>query len=168
MLMKKWFVGLVLAVLIGTCSLSIYAAPGKIEIHIGNFNGGGHHQIREDARYVIHRSAMVIFAARRAVEYRHRYFGLARAIAHQQRARELYENGSYREAIFHSLHARELAIQIIRGNRGKMRPDFFRDEKEERYARDLPRDSELDLRVKEKVGNDDDAVHWKFDLDVDQ
>jgi hypothetical protein len=166
--MKKWSIGLILVALVFTFSFSVYAKPGKFnDEKIGKFHNGPHQQIREDARYIIHRSAMVLFAARRAAERGHRYFGLARAFAHQQKARELYEDGSYREAIFHSLRARDLAFQIIRENREKPGREFFRDDLEDRYTREAPRDNELDLRINlHNIGSDDEAVRFNFDIDI--
>src|SRR4051794_36310171 len=112
-MMKKILIGLMLIVLIMGCSLSIYAAPGRFH--------GGHrksyerpdHREREDGGYIIHRTSMIVFTAQRAGENGHHYEGFAQVIAHQQRARELYMQGSYREAIYHSLRAREFAIRII-------------------------------------------------------
>jgi hypothetical protein len=179
--MKRLFIGLLLVAFMVSCSFSIYAAPGKFndghgksndgpdkfnDGH-GKFNGGPRHQMQEDARQIIHRTAMVLLEAQRAVKYKHFYFGLARSFAHQQKAQELYKAGSYQDAIFHSLRARELAIQVIRENRGRLRPEFYRDEMEQRYARGIPRDEELDRRLdRSKVGKDDDVIHLHFDFDL--
>jgi hypothetical protein len=176
MIMKRLFIGLILAALMVSYSFSIYAAPGNFNGGPGKFNdgpskfnGGPRHQIREDARQIIHRTAMVLVEAQQAVQRKHNFFGLARSFAHQQKAQELYRDGSYRDAIFHSLRARELAIQVIRENRGRLRPEFNRDEMEQRYSRDIPRDEELDRRLdKSKVGRDEDTVHLHFNFDISQ
>ena len=166
--MKKRFIGLIFILALVMGSVIIYAAPPRrFERGPDKFNGGYRPQIRENAQHIIHRTAMVIFEARRAAIQRHRFFGLARALAFQQRARELYFDGLYRDAIFLSLRAREMAIQIIRENHGRMRRDFERDEMEERFARDIPRDEELERHIdKRHIGRDDDAVHLKIELDI--
>ena len=165
--MKKWFVGFMLVALIVTCSVSIYAAPGKFHEGPGKSHAVPDHQIRGDAQYVIHRTATVFLDAQRAVDHRHYSFGLARAVAYQQKARELYLAGSYQDAIFFSLRARDLAFQIIEGNREKPRREFYRDEMEERYRHSSPRDEELDLKIdKKKVAKDDEVVRLHFDLDI--
>jgi hypothetical protein len=166
-MMKKWFVGIMVAALIVTCSVSIYAAPGKFHEGPGKFRNAPEHQIRGDAGYIIHRTATVFFDTQRAVEHGHRNFGYARAIAYQQKARELYLAGAYQDAIFFSLRARDLAFQVIEGNRERPRREFYRDEMEERYRHDSPRDEELELRIDHrKVVRDDDVVRLHFDFDI--
>jgi hypothetical protein len=123
---------------------------------------------QEDARYIIHRTAPVIYLAQRAVQFRGYSSGLAIMIAHQQRAHQLFEAGFHQQAIFHSLRARRLAIIIILGNGGK----WFglpanRDEREESYGYIAPRDNELDLRLDiNNIGKDDEAIHIMFNLDI--
>lgn len=123
-------------------------------------------QERDDARYVINRTASVISRAQRNARMNHYYAGFARAIAHQNKARELFQNRRYQEAIFHSLRARKLAMQVIRGNREHW-SGYSRNDREERYIRMAPSDHDLDIRVDwQKVGNDDAAVRIQFNLNV--
>ena len=166
--MRKWFFGLILGLIIAGGSLSIYAAPpGKFGGGPGKFKGGPSYRIREDARHTIHRTVTVLFEAKRVAERRHRYFGMARAIAYQRKAKELYMADMYRNAIFYSLRARELTIKFIRENRGRVRPEFSRDEMEERYARESPGDNELDVGLDiRNLGSDDEAVRLHFDIDI--
>ena len=171
--MKKWLIGLMFSVLVLACAFNVMAEPGKF--HGGNggpnkFNNGHNqrNQERDDARYILHRTAMVVFDAQRILEHRNRRsFGFAQVIANQQKAKELFLNGFYRDAIFHSLRARELAFQIIKRNGERHRREFSRDEMEERYAHNSPRGEELDLRLNlGKLGKDDDVVHFKLDIDI--
>ena len=166
--MKKWLIGLTLVVLMVICSMSIYAKHDKFDGRPGkSYDRHGHYQERDDAGYIIHRTATVVFTAQQAAQHGHHYYGFAQVIAHQQKARELYWAGSYREAIYHSLRARDLAFQIIEGNREKPRREFYRDEMEERYRHSSPRDEELDLKIdKKKVAKDDEVVRLHFDLDI--
>lgn len=165
--MRKLVIGCLFVVLTVTGSISIYAAPGRFHERYGKFHERRDYHERENCRYIIHRTAMTVFAAQRATQNSHRYGSFAQAITHQQKARELYFQGSYREAIFHSLRAREIAIRIIGENRGQIRREYFRDEMEERYTRDIPRDEELDRRLdKVNIGSDDEAVHLHFDIDI--
>lgn len=122
---------------------------------------------RDDARYVINRTASVISRAQRSTKIGHFYNGIARSIAHQNKARELYRAGRYRDAIFHSLRARKLAMNVIRGNRDNW-AGYSRDEREERYARMSPKDKDLDVLIDwSKVGKDNTVVHIQFNLSVD-
>jgi hypothetical protein len=121
---------------------------------------------REDARYIINRTASVILRAQRTARINRYYAGFARAVAHQNKARELFLARRYREAIFHSLQARRLAMLVIRGNRENW-PGYSRDEREERYVRMAPSDRDLDIQVDwSKVGNDDAVVHIQFNFNV--
>lgn len=164
--MKKWLLGIIITCIIMSGSFCT-AAP-----HHGRFGGpgkfeGGPQRMREDASRIIHRTAEVLIEARRAVERRHRFIGLARAMANQRFARRLFFEGSYQEAIYHSLRARQIAVQIIRANHGRIRPEFFRDSSERHYARNIPRNEDLDQRVDYKdLEKDDDAVRIQIDLDV--
>lgn len=123
-------------------------------------------QEREDARYIINRTASVISRAQRAARIGHYYDGFARSIAHQHKARELFQARHHREAIFHSLRARRLAMQVIRGNRENW-SGYAWDDREERYGHMAPNDRDLDVQVDwSKVGNDDAAVRIRFNLNV--
>ena len=122
---------------------------------------------RDDARYVINRTATVIFRAQRSARTGHYYRGFARIIAHQNKARDLFRAGLYQEAIFHSLRARRLAMEVIRGNRDNW-SGYTRDDREDSYRRTAPRDNDLDLRIDwNKVGKDDAVVNIQFHLNVD-
>ncbi len=198
--MKKWLIGSMIAVLIGTCPMGVYAANESynnklIEVasKIAQSAQGDNNPVqkkygkkgrdhfhrqpkrwehssreREDARYIIHRTAEVIFQAQRHIRLRHYSFGMATVIAHQQLAYELYWKGFYQSAIFHSLRARRLATEIILRNGGNWLdlPASW-DEREEQYGNIAPRDNELDSQLdKNRIGNDDDAVDNMLNLDI--
>jgi hypothetical protein len=128
-----------------------------------------HRQERNDADYIIHRTATTIFAAQKAADYGHHYYGLGQAVAHQQKARELYWDGSYREAIYHSLRARDLAFQVIVANRERPRREYYRDEMEDRYNQTAPKGKQLDIGIDTvKIGIDDAVVKLHFGLDINQ
>lgn len=170
--MKKLLIGLVLTAFIISSSFIIYAAPGKFISRNRHHDGPPRHHRhytheQEDARYIIHRTATVLFDAQRAVMRGHRSVGLALAIAMQSKARELYHNRYYRDAIFHSLRARDIAFRIIRNNRKRVKPEFFHDGIEKRYTHDRPRDEVLDRAHKRRgVGSDDDAAHVTIEFDI--
>lgn len=121
-------------------------------------------QERNDASYIIHRTADVVFVAQRATGRRHYYRGLSLAIAHQQKARRLYMAGFYQDAIFHSLRAREIAIVIIRENRENWSGSW--DDREERYRCNAPRDNDLDIKLNLIKIGDKEAVRISVDLDL--
>lgn len=119
---------------------------------------------RNDARYIIHRTADTIFAAQRSTERNHYYKGLSQAISHQQRARQLYMAGSYQEAIHHSLRARRIAITVIQRNNEKWSGSL--DRREERYRHSSPKDNDLDIKLKMIKIGDKEAVKISIDLDL--
>lgn len=175
--MKKWLIGLTIVALVVSCTLSIYAAPGRFgrndDRRDGRHNDGPRRQheryehVQEDARYIINRTTSVLFEAQRAVIRGHRSMGLAHAFAAQSKARELYIQRQYREAIFHSLRARDLAFRIIRDNRRRVKPEFFPDRIEEFYAHDRPGDEELDRHHdRRNFRSDDDAVHFNIEFNI--
>lgn len=175
--MKKTIVGLMVGTLITTSSIGVLAAPGGWKKpgpwpqKPGYEEHGAYHKhdwqdwkLKSDAGYVLERTSRVMRDAQMISRRGHRYSGFALAVAHQQRARELYANGSYREAIFFSLRARDLAFQIISNNHGKLGPEFRRDDREECYH-DGPDGSELDARLDlHNVGRDKDAVHLSIEF----
>ena len=119
---------------------------------------------QEDARYIIRRTADVIFVAQRSTGRRHYYKGMSKAIAHQQKAQRLYRSGAYQEAIFHSLRARKIAIEIIQRNREKWNGSW--DTREEKYRRISPRDADLDVKLDLIKIGDQEAVRISIDLDL--
>ncbi len=125
---------------------------------------------REDCRYIIHRTSETILYAQQAALRGHYTTGLARAIAHQQRARELYDARLYWSAIQHSLRARSLAKNVIIGNREKwVGSKYEYDAREKRYQRYTPKDNDLDIRVDfSSVGSDDAVIRIKFELDINE
>jgi len=126
------------------------------------------HQEREDCRYIIRRTSQVISYAQRLALVRLYTSGLARAIVHQQRALDLYEAGFYWSAIYHSLRARSLAINVIRGNRERwFWKQYTGDPLEEKYRIHGPEENILDLLVDLSVIGDDKAVlNIQFKLDI--
>lgn len=120
-------------------------------------------KVKDDARYIIHRTADVIYVAQRSADRGHYYKGLAQAVAHQQKARRLYMSGFYQDAIFHSLRARRIAIHVIEMNKGKWTGSW--DPREEWYIRFSPRDNDLDVKLKFTIG-DQEAVRITIDLDL--
>lgn len=121
-------------------------------------------QERNDARYIIHRTANVIYVAQRSAGRRNYYNGLAKAIAHQQKARQLFMAGSYQSAIHHSLRARRIAISVIEGNRERW-PNPW-DAREEKYRRNSPRDRDLDIKLNMIKIGDKEAIKISIDLDL--
>jgi hypothetical protein len=168
--MKKWLAGIILAALLVTYSVCIYAKYDKFEGGSGRaYNAPGHYRERDDAGYIIHRTATSLFKAQQAADRGHHYYGLGQAVAHQQKARELYWAGSYREAIYHSLRARDLAFTVMNENRERPRREYYRDDIEQDYGRSAPRAKDLDIRIDSvKVGKGDALVHLHFGLDINQ
>ena len=170
-MVKKWVIGLVATVLLVGVSVGVYAKHGRFDYDGPgrSYNAPGRIKERNDSGYIIHRTAETIFMAQQAADHGHRYLGLGAAVAHQQKARELYLSGAYRDAIYHSLRARDIAFQVIVANRERPRREYYRDEMEDRYNHEAPQNKELDIQVDTvKVGKDDALVHLHFGLDISQ
>ncbi len=120
-------------------------------------------KVKDDARYIIHRTADVIYVAQRSANHRQYYKGLGQAVAHQQKARRLYLSGFYQDAIFHSLRARKIALEVIHGNKERWTGSW--DAREDWYFRYSPRDNDLDVKLNFTIG-DKDAVRISIDLDL--
>jgi hypothetical protein len=108
--------------------------------------------IRHDSRHVIRRTAGIVRAAQQHCIKASQYTGLRRAVAHHLLSRKLYRQYQYEEGIYHSLRARYLAIQILKGN-PKFKDvwqDAIYDRVEKMYVRQSPSDLELDQLVAEE------------------
>ena len=124
-------------------------------------------RLREDARVVIERTTFVLREAQHVAKRYHYTSGMAKAVAHQQKAHDLYRHGNYREAIFHSLRARDLAFQIIRGNRQSYHKDYYWNDMEMRYRKDYPKDKDLDVRIELRSRSDKEMLLIKLIFDLD-
>jgi regulator of extracellular matrix RemA (YlzA/DUF370 family) len=121
-------------------------------------------QAQVDASYIISRTAVVLTDVQRIPGHK---AGLAQAVAHQQKARELFMNQAFREGIYHSLRARKLAFQIIQKNGEKLRPEFFLEAKERSYSNDSPKGAELDHRLEQsKIISDEEAAYIRIEPDI--
>jgi hypothetical protein len=117
---------------------------------------------------MIPRTAPVILSAQRATGHRHRYQGLSRAIAHQETARDCYRERRYKDAIYHSLRAREIAFGIIEANHRRVERGYRYDDRENYYVKSAPSRNTLDVQIDSgKYGRDQDAVKFKINLNLD-
>lgn len=181
--MKKWLIIPALTIAISSAMINVPTtyAKAKIEIIKGssdyhrpyrrhtpyNHNHREQKRLEEDARIIIHRTAIVLRDAQRAAYRRHYSVGLGKAVAHQNKARDLFREGKYRDAIYHSLHARDLAFHVIQGNRERCRPGYNWNDAEAKYRHDAPRDKDLDLRIKWNIHNDKEIIHLDLNFDLD-
>src|SRR3990172_5435572 len=91
---------------------------------------------RHKARKVIHRTAVAIFAAQKAVREHKVFTGhLARSVAHQRLAKRLFLRGMYLRAIHHSRRARLLAFRAMDANRCPVSKEWRFDPEEEGMLR---------------------------------
>ena len=139
--MTKWCIGLLILALVGLCSLGVYAAYDSHQNGPGHENGPGHQNgpnnnygpsnhepntgIRADCRSIMQRTAVVLRDAQEKTERKHFRSGLGRAVAHQEKAQKLRRDGKFLDAIFHSLRARKIAFQVIRGNGQQINWDYW-------------------------------------------
>lgn len=103
--MKKCLIGLIVIITFIACSFGVAAAPPH---HPGppRKHGPDARQLNADAWYVISRTWTVMDDAKKNGGENNRHFDLAQD--YLLRARTLYMNHVYREAIFHALRARKL------------------------------------------------------------
>ncbi len=174
--MRKWVISLMVLAFLVTGSIGIYARPhnrfgdGPPGRYYGPPGPPVRRSEKNDAAYVIHRTATTISNAQRAAERGRRYEGLGMAIAHQRKARNLYWEGAYRLAIYHSLRARDLAFQVVAINRQRPLRDYYFDDREEYYVQSAPKGNKIDISIDsvKVLGKGDALVRLHFGLDIDQ
>lgn len=171
--MKKTPIVLALGFLLTTYAVGGWAAP-QPQKQGGNNSGPGQkqmqsgkeQQLKTDAKYIIDRTAKVLEETQRIAKKGRHYSGFGQAVAHQEKARELYRQGHYQDAIAFSLRARELSLGIIRGNKEKPRPEFEADQREKAYQNG-PKGKDLDAKLDQKqMKKDKDAISIKIELNI--
>lgn len=112
------------------------------------------------ARSTIRETAGHLSRAQAAARTGHYSYGLGKAYAHQEQARDFYFNGRYERAIAHSLRARDIALYIIKENReGRYRAAA---PPPRRYAE---RHDDIDDQLSIRVVDDKVAIKLKINLD---
>jgi len=81
------------------------------------------------------------------------YTGIGKAVAHQQRARELFRAGWYERAILHARRAKVLAKEVIKANRQEIAD---KDDDKLDIKISVVSDAELDMDI--KIVADKDAI----------
>lgn len=115
--------------------------------------------IKQDARNFINHTNNVIMKAKGAVEVGQVYTGdVVKAVHHQKYAREMFKQGKFNSAIFHSFRARQLAIAAIKANKAKVTDDMQVTPSEKPLLKDVPNDKNLDGEVKIPANADDKSV----------
>ena len=131
--------------------------------------GGAPQLGKSEAGNIINRSAAIIRTAQRFAAEGKKYDGLGLSLGHQLYARQLYAQGDYANAGFHSLRARGLAAQVISLNKSSIINEALYNRNEERLVRSSPSGQELDRRLrgaKVTVPSDQGAVNADVDLEV--
>ena len=93
-----------------------------------------------EAVSVINRSAAIIRTAQRFAVEGGKYDGLGLSMGHQLYARQLYGQGDYPSAGYHSLRARGLAARVISLNKSSIINEALYNRNEERLVRSSPSD----------------------------
>ncbi len=73
------------------------------------------------------------------------YTGLGKAVAHQQRARELFRAGWYEKAILHANRAKVLAKEVLKANRQELKDED--DKIDIKIATTSDKDLDLDIKI---------------------
>ena len=147
-----------------------YGKYGKKDSHWKNDNSNDNHYYnhqssRMDARRVLQRTAQYLMEAQRVARNRGNYYqGLGKALAHQNRAKQLYEQGWYDRAIVHSISARKIAIDILRQNRARFDEHNAFNDYNRRFERDY-NDNDLDAEIYFNMIDDNEALQIYIDLD---
>lgn len=116
---------------------------------------------RAQSRQVLRRTGVLIIAARDSIRIGHNTAGFGLAYSHQLYAKRQFKAGRYQRAMFHSLRARLLAVEVILANKKESRLyDAMYDRLEARYASQAPSEAELDQILSEQgnVWNDRAAI----------
>jgi hypothetical protein len=115
--------------------------------------------IKQDARNFLNRSNGIIMKAKGAVEVGQVYTGDVVKAVHQQKfARELFKEGKFNKAIFHSYRARQLSFAAIKANKAKVTDDMQVTPGEKPLLKDIPNDKTLDSEVKIPANADEKSM----------
>jgi hypothetical protein len=110
----------------------------------------------------LNRTVLIIHEAKKQLNTGKNYTGdFAHAIAHQKLARNLFQNGQFQKAGFHSHRARVFAFAVIRDNKGLVNKEFVSTKEEENLEANRPKDDELDrslLKSEPNITFDDRAA----------
>lgn len=115
------------------------------------------------ARYIIHRTAAVLMVAQQSALQGQRFNGLALAVAHHRYSLRMYAQGSYDNAIYHSLRARYLGAYVVKQNKNESLIDALYNHIEEKFASKSPPADELDKELPDKGRDDKAAVNESID-----
>ncbi|HEY6163229.1 MAG TPA: hypothetical protein VI112_18520 [Bacteroidia bacterium] len=124
------------------------------------------------SRRVLIKTGFVIHHAYKLVKENKVYTGnLARAIAHQKYARQLYREGKYFRAMHQSRRARYFALLAIKANKGNESDDMkYSPEDEKMMTKNAPRDADLDKEMQTAMPNaptkDEAVIDTEPDVDL--
>ncbi len=124
---------------------------------------------RSETGDLINRSAAIIRTAQRFAAEGEKYDGLGLSLGHQLYARQLYAQGDYSNAGFHSLRGRGLAARVIALNKSSIINEALYNRSEEKLVQSSPSGPELDRRLKGAKVNiisDQAAADAAVDLEV--
>jgi len=103
---------------------------------------------KESAKKFLNRTHMIIGYAKEVVSQHKVYTGdLAKACTHQKLARELFKEGKFKGAVYHSHRARVLAFEAIKANKSRPKPEMQLTEAEQEMVKDIPIAAQLDAEV---------------------
>jgi hypothetical protein len=115
--------------------------------------------LKQDARNFINRTNNIIMKAKGAVEVGKVYTGdVTKAVHHQKYAREMFKQGKFNDAIFHSYRARQLAFAAIKANKAAVSDDMQATDNEKTLVKNIPDDRTLDSQVKVPATANDQNV----------
>lgn len=133
--MKKGIL-VIITLMLFWCGITVNAAPLRERVQ---------------SRQVIRRTGVLLIAARDSIEIGHQSSGVGLAYSHQIYAKRLFKAGLYQRAMFHSLRARVLAVEVILANKKDSQlVDAMYDRLEARYASQAPPEAQLDRILKEE------------------
>jgi hypothetical protein len=162
---KILLLGLVLVLSLGT----VVSARGGRDINgpgPGRRQGWKKHsglaerERRFQAKKVLGETTNQLSRAQNVARRGHYRYGLGKAYAHQEQARELYYHGQYDRAMAHSMRARELAVDIITCNH---RQRYEHPGQPPMHSVKLADDLDNELTI--KVVDDKVALRLHFTLD---
>ncbi len=154
--MKKFL--LVILLIASMLGCAMLPAAAKIRITVQSD--------REQANSIIRRTAVVIQDAQQAAGRGRHSQGLGRAVAHHRYSIRQSNQRNYRDAIYHSLRARELAGQVLRNNRRRLPRESNWNDDELYWKRRGPSNAELDRKVARLAVGDNESVQINIQLNL--
>ncbi|MFN8256540.1 MAG: hypothetical protein U0W24_12665 [Bacteroidales bacterium] len=119
------------------------------------------------AKNFLIRTNEILKYARECVNQNKVYTGkLSQASTHQKHARELFKQGKYKSATYHSQRARTLAFEAIKANKKQVKTNMELTATERDLIKDIPIAAQLDAEVQYDPNYTDEQAAAEKDTEI--